>query len=281
MRIGGEIKKTCDNPEQWLALARELEYSCVLAPAISSPENLEEIKAYRNAAKQNDIVIGEVGIWKNTLSPDETERKAAIDYAIERLYLAEQLGANCCVNVAGARGPNFAGLYQDNYSKDTYALLIDTTRAIIDAVKPENTFFCLEPMPWMTPDSPDDYLELIKKIDRPAFGVHLDFVNMINTPRKFAFHQDFIKSCFRQLGPLTKSIHLKDIRQVEGVPYSFAVEECPPGEGIIDFKPILALCDSIGYDTTVFVEHLETHEDYKRVVRHIRALAREADVEIK
>ena len=37
---------------------------------------------------------------------------------------------------------------------------------IIDAVKPSRTFYTLEPMPWMYPDSAESYAGLIKS-NRP------------------------------------------------------------------------------------------------------------------
>mgnify|MGYP000123366519 CR=1 FL=1 len=52
--------------------------------------------------------------------------------------------------------------------------MISPTRAIIDAVKPARAKFCYEMMGWAIPDSADRYLKLIKAVDRPAFGVHLD-----------------------------------------------------------------------------------------------------------
>ena len=73
--------------------------------------------------------------------------------------------------------------HPDNLSEDTFALIVDTVRAIIDAVQPSRTYFTLEPMPWIIPDSPDRYLQLLEAIGRERFGVHLDPTNMINTPR--------------------------------------------------------------------------------------------------
>jgi sugar phosphate isomerase/epimerase len=215
------------------------------------------------------------------LSLDYRVRHEAVEFSIKRLKLANDINANCCVNVSGARGDIWYGLYPENYLPETYQALVETIQLILDAVQPEHTFFTVEPMPWMTPDSPEQYVKLIKDVNRKAFGVHLDFVNMINTPHKFAYHQDFIKSCFDLLGPHIKSIHMKDIRQVEGVPYSFAVEECPPGEGIIDFKPVLQLCESLGPDTTVFVEHMAKQEQYINVINHLRKEGKRAGVSIK
>ena len=44
------------------------------------------------------------------------------------------------------RGEIWDGVYRDNYSEDTYALIVDSVREIIDDVKPKNTF-----MPWTMP----------------------------------------------------------------------------------------------------------------------------------
>ena len=54
-------------------------------------------------------------------------------------------------------------------------------------------------------DSPDSYLRLIKDIDRKEFGVHLDFVNMINTPRKYLYNDVLIKECLKSSGLILKA----------------------------------------------------------------------------
>jgi len=43
---------------------------------------------------------------------------------------------------------------------------------IIDAVQPTRTFYTLETMPWMYPDSPQSYLRLLQAVDRRQFAVH-------------------------------------------------------------------------------------------------------------
>ena len=47
--------------------------------------------------------MAEVGVWRNTLSPDPEIRKASIRYAIGQLELADRIGARCCVNILGAK----------------------------------------------------------------------------------------------------------------------------------------------------------------------------------
>ena len=135
MRIGGGIEKPYSNPDEWYKLVSELGYRAVLAP-VDYRAGSEERKAYIKCAREHDLVIGEVGVWKNVISPDDNERKVAMEYCKKQLELADELGANCCVNVTGGQGEIWDGFYKENYTKDTYALIVDSIREIIDSVKP-------------------------------------------------------------------------------------------------------------------------------------------------
>lgn len=275
MRIGGGIERPYSNPDEWYSLVKELKYRAVLAP-IDYRAGREERQAYLQCAREHDLVIGEVGVWKNVLSMDDMERKEAMEFSKHQLELADELGANCCVNIAGSRGEIWDGFYKDNYSEDTYALIVDSVREIIDSVKPKRTFFTIEPMPWMIPDSPDDYLQLIKGIDRKAFGVHLDFVNMINCPRRYLFCDEFIEECFTKLGPYIKSIHGKDV--VMDNAYTTLIHETMPGKGVVNYQKVARLCETLGPDTTLFVEHLPDFESYRKASAYVREQAALAGV---
>ncbi len=277
MRIGGGIVKPYNNPEEWLVQVKDLNYSTVLSPvAYDTPQDVKN--DYLKCIKDNDLTIGEVGIWRSPISADDKVRNEAMEYCKNQLALADEIGANCCVNVAGAQGEVWDGFYKENYHDDTYDLIVDTVREIIDSVKPKNTFYTLEPMPWMVPDSPDSYLKLIKDIDRPAFAVHMDYTNMINNPKRYVYRDEFIKECFDKLGPYIKSVHIKDCYMKHA--YSCVIEETMPGKGTIDFVNVLRLCENLGRDMTVFVEHLTRHEEYKEAVTYVRNLAEENNIEI-
>jgi len=275
MRIGGSIERPYNNPEEWYQLVKELGYRAVLAP-VDYKASKEEKQAYIQCAKQHDIIIGEVGVWRNILAIDDKERKEAMEFCKNQLELAEELGANCCVNVAGSRGEIWDGFYVENYSKDTYALIVDFVREVIDAVKPKRTFYTLESMPWMIPDSPDSYLQLIRDVDREAFGVHLDYVNMINCPKRYLFCDDFIEECFKKLGPYIKSIHGKDVIMENA--YTTIIRETMPGKGIINYQKVARLCEALGPDTPLFVEHLPDFETYKKAAAYVREQAELAGV---
>ena len=148
--------------------------------------------------------------------------------------------------------------------------LCHNQQEIIDAVKPERTRFCVETMPWMIPSSPDEYLQLLRDVDRTEFGVHLDVVNMITSPERYFFNDRFLDECFRKLGGRILSCHLKDIRLKEE--YTFQLEECACGEGSLDLKRYIDLASAEDPHMPMIIEHLGSDCEYVRSVKYVIAL---------
>ncbi len=172
------------DPDRWVADLKRLGYSAAYSPA-GLDWNDARIESYAKAACAAGIVIAEGGAWSNPMHPDNTKRKEAIAHCRKCLAIADQIGARCCVNITGSRGTVWDGPHPLNLTQETFDLIVETTRTIIDGVKPKRTFYALEAMPWMYPDSPKSYLELIKAIDRKQFAVHLDPVNIVCSPQRF------------------------------------------------------------------------------------------------
>ena len=131
------------------------------------------------------------------LDPDAEKRRQNLDYVTERCALAEAVGARCCVDIAGSYNPDsWYGPNPKNLSKEFIDATVANCRHVIDSVKPTRTRFTIEMMGWNIPDGPDSYLELIRAVDRKAFGVHLDICNGINSPRRFYQNTAYIDECF-------------------------------------------------------------------------------------
>ena len=58
---------------------------------------------------------------------------------------------------------------------------------------------------------------LIRAIDRPMFGVHLDPVNLINCPQRYFDNAELLRECFSVLGSWLISCHGKDILLQENI----------------------------------------------------------------
>ena len=279
MRLGGSVMKPYNSPKEWLAQVKELGYSAVVFP-VDSTASATTIREYADVCRDNDLLIGEVGAWRNVMALDPKEREANLDWNIRQLELAETVGANCCVNISGSFAEYWDGYHPDLDTKETWDLVVSNTQRIIDAVKPTHTAYSLEPMPWMVPESPEQYLQLMKDVDRPAFKVHLDYCNMLNSIERYRHASEFITHCFELLGPHIVSIHAKDALIVQGG-LPIVINEVIPGAGSLDLSLVTKLAHGLGDDIPVFVEHLDTHEQYMQAANVMREAAKKAGVPVK
>ncbi|MDD6915693.1 MAG: sugar phosphate isomerase/epimerase [Eubacteriales bacterium] len=269
MKLGIAMNLSNTSPEEWAEKHKALGLSAVVFPC-GYYDDHSKIDAYVKACKDFGLTIAEVGAWKNLLALDKEERKQNFDYCKKQLELAEYIGASCCVNISGAKGEVWDGGYKENYSDKTYCEIIETVQRLIDAVNPKKTFYTLEPMPWMHPDSPEDYLKMIKDINRKAFGVHLDIVNMINTPQKYLFNEQFTSDAISLLGGYIKSCHIKDVLLENHLTVS--LKEVPCGEGGFNLKNYIEKIDKLDANMPVVIEHLAVEEEYIKAIKYINEL---------
>ena len=280
MRLGGTIAGRWTTPEEWEALLVKSRFRAVTAP-FDCHTDPNTVDAYRRICERHDVVIAEIGVWKNVFDPDPRRAAEALDYAKGQLALADAAGIACCVNIAGtSSAAGWDAADPDNFTDRTYARVVESIQGIIDAVRPARAFYCLEPMPWMVPDSPDAYLQLIRDVDRPQFAAHMDFVNMISCPRRYLAPELFIEECFRKLAPCIRSTHIKDTR-MHPTRLTAILEECAPGEGSLDFGRVLGILDRwLPADAPVLLEHMETFDAYAAAYDHLAAAAARTGISI-
>jgi sugar phosphate isomerase/epimerase len=271
LRLGGPTFEKYQNPDGWVQAVKKLGYSAAYCP-VGADASDDTVKAYADAAKKADIVIAEVGVWNNPISSDGKTRQAALAKCRSQLALADRIAARCCVNISGSRGEIWDGHSPKNLTEETFDMIVETTRGIIDDVKPTRTYFTLETMPWAYPDSPDSYLRLLKSIDRKQFAVHLDPVNLVCSPQRYFGSALLIRECFEKLGPYIRSCHAKDILLAQKL--TTHLDEVRPGLGGLDYAAFLRELSKIP-DTPLMLEHLPNAEEYHLAAEHIRGVARQ------
>ena len=269
MRLGGFFENTFETPEEWIFILKSMDYNAAYCPFRVQPGQPvpgdDIIRDYRVAAEKADILIAEVGAWgRNYMARDARERKQAIEESARLLDMAENFGARCLVNSAGWHDDG-----ADSFSKETFDLIVDTVREIIDAVKPSATFFTLELVPNIFPYSVDSYLDLIKAIDRRGFAVHLDPVNIIDNAYKYYRNTELLKDCFARLGPHIRSCHAKDV--IMGSNFIVHLDETRPGLGKLDYGTFIREALKIDINMPIMLEHLQTDEEYRMASRYVRS----------
>jgi len=270
LRLGGPTFEKYQDPEGWVQAVKKLGYSAAYCP-VGAEASDDVVKAYALAAEKADIIIAEVGAWSNPISPDEKTRLAAQEKCRKQLTLADRIGARCCVNISGSRGEQWDGSSAKNLTKETFDMIVETTRAIIDDVKPTRTYFTLETMPWAYPDSPDSYVTLLKAIDRKRFAVHMDPVNLVCSPQRYFASGELIRECFAKLGPSIRSCHAKDI--LLQTKLTTHLDEIRPGLGGLDYAAFLTELNKIP-GTPLMLEHLKGAEEYELAADYVRGVAK-------
>jgi sugar phosphate isomerase/epimerase len=272
MRLGGAIFLNSEDPGEQAREHRRLGYRAAYAPKVELKDK-DRIKAIIKEFAAQDVALAEVGAWVNMLDPDPDKRRKNMSYVQERLAVAEELGTRCCVDIAGSYNPKtWYAPDPQNLSQEFIDKTVENCRTLIDAVKPTRTKFTIEMMPFNFPSGPDEYLKLIKGVDRKAFAVHLDVCNVMNSPERMYHNGAVIRECFRKLGSWIVSCHAKDLNWEDYV--QVCLREVIPGRGQIDYKAYLTELSRLPVDAPLMLEHLKTAEEYEEGRRYIQGVAR-------
>ena len=278
VRLGGPVFVHSKDPEEMALAHRKLGYRAAYCPTIALSDR-ERIRDVFKAFAKHDVVLAEVGRWCNLLDADPIRRAANLKNVTEGLALAEALGARDCVDIAGSYNTkSWFGPHPKNLSKEFFDASVENARKIIDAVRPIRAKFCYEMMGWALPDTPDAYLAMLKAVDRPAFGVHLDACNVVNSPQRFYRNTDVINECFDKLGPWIVSCHAKDLAWSDPVEMNVHLVEVIPGTGVLDYTTYLKRVAALPGEVPLMLEHLKGADEYDKARGYIQTLGRKIGV---
>lgn len=269
MKLGINTVLEHETPQQWAEMLNQKGLQAACFPVDFRAQD-HIIDAYVKAFHDYGITIAEVGIWNSPFSPNQKQAKENQEICLHQLELAEHVKALCCVNVSGSTGDYWYGCYPENYSKDLYKRNVEFIQKLIDTVNPKNTFYTLEMMQWMVPDSTESYLEIIRDINRSRFAVHFDPVNMVNSAKTAMFYTDYRDEAIQALGPYIKSCHLKDFDIKQEL--TVQIYETIPGTGRGELRSYIEKINALDPDMPILIEHLNGWKEYDQAISYIKSL---------
>lgn len=287
MRLGAPFAaevfaEETDDPTALAKGHRAKGYGAAFCPEISLKDP-GHIRAVETAFAAEDVLIAELhGLISfedagNLIDPDSEKRAAWHEHLCERFAQADEVGARCFLEMPGTCDPNsFYMPHPGNLTDECRDMIVERVREVIDAVRPRRTKFALEMMPFIHPSDPDSYVELLKAVDRESFGVHLDPVNILNSPDRCFNNGKLIKECFDKLGGAILSCHVKDVTLL---PASFpiGIEQCRTGTGLVDYRTYLSELNRLPPDTPLMTEPMPgmQEHDYDLARDYITGVATE------
>ena len=253
-------------------------YTAAYVPQVS-PDDKEKIKEIKEAFKSENIMLAEVGYWENVTDSDEETRKHNLGCLTDALYLAEEVGARCAVDIFGSyvHGNGNSKFTAKNFSDDAFTDAVDIARMLIDTVKPKTAYFAYEIFPFNVVDCPEMIDKLVHAVDRKQFGVHLDLANLINSPRAYFSSGDIMRDCVKRFGNRIISAHVKDIKLKEPA-ISVILEEVTAGTGGLDINTFVREIHKLPQEIPFMMEHLPDEGEYDKAAAHIRKCAKEENI---
>ena len=250
---------------------RERGLAAAYCPA-ASIDDRDRLRDIRDAFAAENVVIAEVGGWRNMLHPDPAEGKRERQRMADCLAVADEVGALCAITCIGSPGGPGQGSHDAfNFTPDAFDAAVENARWLIDTVRPKRARFVYEIYPFSVADSPANIRRLLDAVDRPEFGAHMDLVNLINCPRLYYRSGDVAREVVRLFGDRIVSAHAKDLKMHEEV--SVVMHEVRPGCGNIDYAAYLRVLHELPHTVPLMLEHLHTQKEYDLGVDHIRAVA--------
>lgn len=257
MRLGGPTFSKATDPKELVEVHQKLGFGAAFAGYIDDPGRRKEfVEAFRDA----DIILAEYGSYCiNILDTTPEVRKANIETISQNLRRADEMGVRCCVIHGGSvETGGWGAVNPQNMSDESFDTTVAIVQGIIDDVQPSTTKLVMETESYLLPDGPEEYLALLKAIDREGFAVHLDPVNITSNPRRFYFSGDFIRRCFATLGEWIVSCHAKDTNMVDHA--SVEITETFVGDGKLDYDAYLTEIGKLSPSPTLMIEHLNASQ---------------------
>ena len=253
--------------------------SAAYCPNVSIDDKAR-INDIRQAFSKENIVIAEVGGWKNMLHPNPQEAKQAREQMAECLCVADEVGALCTITCIGTgSSPSMSAHSDQNFFRNSFEAAVENARWLVDTVNPKRASFVYEIYPFSVADSVENVKKLIEAVDRPKFGAHMDLVNLINSPRLYYSSTYLAREFVRVLGKHIVSAHAKDLIMEQEV--SVIMREVRPGLGVVDYPTYLKVLNELPQDVPLLIEHLESQEEYDKAARYIQNIANKENIKLR
>lgn len=264
MRLGISYFSGIKEAGKWASELHHAGARSVVFP-LTYQDSMDDIHAFQKAAQDYDLEIAEVQAWANPMAKNRRDAEMATEKIVEQLKLADYIGARCCLNISGSNGPVWNQYYPSNFDPDFYRRTIEMVQTIIDKADPQRTSYAMEAMPWMVPTGPDEYLAMIRDVNHPRFGVHLDIANWMNSFDRLRFQRVFMDEVFAKLRGQILSCHLHDVGLQQGSMVRF--EELPLGTGLLDVAYFMEKADNESPHLSVILDRQDSKRAYMKSLK--------------
>lgn len=245
-------------------------------PTSMTAQDADRLKAMFEEA---GVLIGQTnGAYGGGLvSPYDSEREAAIEFARRMCGLTARLGSPNTYLRPGSLNPN--GPWQPhpgNRSDEVFDRLVDSSRKFCRAAEDEGVMVAVEGGAVSPLYSARRVRDFIEAVGSPALGFNQDPVNFVGSLEDAYDTTHFLNEFFDLTGEFTLGAHAKDFTVIDQLMVRF--EEAEIGSGLLDHVTFLQGMQRVCPTGHVLIEHLPP-ERYAAAAVEYRKYASLAGIE--
>lgn len=242
-----------------------------------------DVRELRDALREYDVVIFEVGGYRNILHTDETVRQENLKHLARCLETADKIGCQMVGTISGSRNPignEFVDNYNvhpDNWTQETWYLLLNGLRQLFEDTAGMKAAIGMEAQVTTNIDGPKAHQRLMDDMGSDRVKVNLDPTNMIHLYNYF-HTTELIDECFDLLDENIFGCHAKD-SFIFPHQQTVHVQEVCPGRGVLDYETYLVRLSRMKWSRSLLPEHIPG-DQFPEAEAYIRKVAEKVGVKI-
>jgi len=237
-----------------------------------------ELEELRRALKEYDVVVYEVGGYKNMIHPDPRERQNQLAHLVKCLEAAEKIGCPMVGTISGSCDPvDFFNVHPDNWTLETWRLLVKSVKQVLKDTSGMKAALGMEAQVTTNIDGPVSHRRLIDDVGDSRCAVNLDPVNMISLSNYY-HTTELLEECFDLLGESILGCHAKDT-YIWPDKQTVHVQEVCSGRGVLDYETYLVRISRLEWPRTILPEHIPA-DQYIEADAYIRSTADKVGVKM-
>ena len=202
----------------------------------------DEIRRLKEEADNAGLEISSIAStmgWDNPIcSPDDAVHNRALEIARRQIEAAGLFGTDAILVVTGRATPEV-------YQLDGLERAVSGFRELGKVAADAGVKIGVETCPKLQKNlmTPYECVGFLDAVDNEAVGIYLDTANVL--------HSGYPEHFIRALASRIVRIHFKDLVERE----DGSTRPTYPGDGIIDWAPVMAECRAAGYDAWAIMEY--------------------------
>lgn len=205
-------------------------------------------------------IVQAAGFNPDLVHPDGSFRLAEIERLRGCFEVSRDLGAEMLITGCGSLHPgHHYGPDPRNHHPETRERLVDSLRRVAPLAEASGVLFALECHVMTTLSTPTAIKEILDAVDSSWVRANFDPVNMLGSLPELYDNARVMEQMWEVVGGhYTSSAHIKDV--IARAEFVLHIDEVAPGKGLLDMPTFFAVCQHLGDDPALIVEHLPADE---------------------